>query len=394
MSDGVVIVGGGLAAQRCAETLRARGFDGPVRIVCAENEAPYDRPPLSKAVLAGTAADETVAFRDAAWYSDNAVELILGRRATALHVPEQRVELDDGESLRYDALVIATGAAPRTLPFLEGFENAISLRTLEDSRRLRCELASGARLAIIGAGFIGQEVASTARAAGVEVVVIEALERPLAPLLGSEVAEWLLEMHREEGARVLVGARLATAEGNGRVERLTLEGGERIECDAVVVGVGVAPQAEWLRGSGLDLDGVRTDPAGRTALPHVYAAGDVARPYDVRLGDHARTEHWDAASRQGAAVARAILGDLLPPATAPSFWSDQYGSRIQYAGHAFGAEEIHIQGDIAARDFAVTYRRGGRTVAGLTVNRPRELASLRRLIDAEHADLEQKETNR
>ena len=394
MSDGVVIVGGGLAAQRCAETLRARGFDGPVRIVCAENEAPYDRPPLSKAVLAGTADDDSVAFRDAAWYEDNAVELILGRRATALHAQEQRVELDDGQSLSYDALVIATGAAPRTLPFLEHFENAISLRTLEDSRRLRRELASGARLAIIGAGFIGQEVASTARAAGVEVVVIEALERPLAPLLGGEVADWLLEMHREEGARVLVGARLATAEGNGRVERLTLEGGERIECDAVVVGVGVAPQAEWLRGSGLDVDGVRTDPAGRTALPHVYAAGDVARPYDMRLGDHARTEHWDAASRQGAAVARATLGDLQPPATAPSFWSDQYGSRIQYAGHAFGAEEIHIEGDVAERDVAVTYRRGGRTVAGLTVNRPRELASLRRLIDAEHAEIDNKEKKR
>jgi NADPH-dependent 2,4-dienoyl-CoA reductase/sulfur reductase-like enzyme len=391
MSGGVLIVGGGLAAQRCAETLRARGFDEPVRIVCGEDEAPYDRPPLSKAVLAGTAADDSVAFRDRGWYSDNAVELILGRRATALDAPERRVELDDGESLAYDALVIATGAAPRTLPMFERFDNAISLRTLEDSRRLRRELASGGRIAIVGAGFIGQEVASTARAAGADVIVIEALERPLGPLLGDEVAEWLIAMHREEGARVLVGARLEAVEGNGRAERLTLEGGERIECDAVVVGVGVAPQTEWLRGSGLDLDGVRTDPVGRTSLPRVYAAGDVARPYDVRLGDHARTEHWDAASRQGAAVARAILGDIQPPATAPSFWSDQYGSRIQYAGHAFGAEEIHIQGDVAGRDFAVTYRRGGRTVAGLTVNRPRELASIRKVIDAEHADLDNEE---
>ena len=392
--DGVVIVGGGLAAQRCAETLRARGFDRPVRIVSAESEPPYDRPPLSKGVLAGAIDDATVRFREPSWYADNGVELILGRRATALDATRGRVELDGGRPLGYDELVIATGAAPRTLPALAHFDNAISLRTLDDSRRLRAELRPGARLAIVGAGFIGQEVAATALAGGVEVTVIEALERPLAGLLGDEVGRWLVAMHREEGARMLLGARLAHAEGNGRVERLELEGGERVECDAVVVGVGVAAQTDWLEGSGLELDGVRTDAAGRTALPHVYAAGDVARPYDRRLGDHARSEHWDAASRQGAAVARAILGDDPPAPATPSFWSDQYGLRIQYAGHAAGADEIDVDGEPAERDFAITYRRNGRTVAGLTVNRPRELAAIRRRIDAEHADIETKESIR
>ncbi len=381
--NGVVIAGGGLAAQRCAETLRKRGYEAPVRIVAAEDEAPYDRPPLSKDVAAGAADGESVRFRDRGWYDDNAVELLLGRRAAGLDPGTRRLDLDDGSALGYDDLLIATGAAPRSLPMLAGYENAFPLRTLADARRLNGELRPGARLAIVGAGFIGQEVAATARAEGVEVTIVEALDLPLEAILGADVGRWIVDTHRDEGVRVLTGAMLTAAAGNGRVEQLTLGDGERLDCDAVVVGVGVAPAAGWVAGSGLDPAGIATDAAGRTAIPHIYAAGDVSRPFDARRGEHVRTEHWDAASRQGVAVAAAILGETPRPPALPSFWSDQYGLRIQYVGHAEGADEARISGDPGARDFHVLYQRGGRPVAALAVGRPRELAAMRRLIESD-----------
>jgi NADPH-dependent 2,4-dienoyl-CoA reductase/sulfur reductase-like enzyme len=379
---GVLIAGGGLAAQRCAETLRGRGYEGPVRLVCAEPHAPYDRPPLSKELADRAPEAEEIRFRDPAWYRDNEIELLVGRRAAALDPAERRLALADGEELAYDELLIATGAAPRALPALAPFENAHFLRTLADARRLRAELGAGARLAVVGAGFIGQEVAAVARAMGAEVTIVEALDIPLAGVLGRDVGRWIVELHRGNGVRVLTGEMLADARGNGRVEELELASGERIECDAVVVGVGVAPAASWLEGSGLDPAGVRVDGSGRTGVPHVYAAGDVSRPFDERLGEHVRTEHWDAASRQGAAAAKAMLGDPGEPRPLPSFWSDQYGLRIQYAGHAEGADEIRIEGSLEERDFSVLYRREGRPVAVLAVDRPRDLARGRRLIES------------
>ncbi len=220
------------------------------------------------------------------------------------------------------------------------------------------------------------------------MTIVEALELPLANVLGAEVGRRLVEMHREQGARVLLASGLAGAAGNGRVEQLELQDGERIDCDAVVVGIGVAPAAGWLAGSGLETDGIRTDGAGRTSLPHVYAAGDVSRPFDARLGVHVRTEHWDAASRQGAAAAAAMLGDEPRPAPAPSFWSDQYGLRIQYAGHAHVADEVRLTGEPGDADFAALYHREGRPVAGLAVGRPREFAAMRRLIESPPDDLQ------
>jgi NADPH-dependent 2,4-dienoyl-CoA reductase/sulfur reductase-like enzyme len=394
MSAGVVIAGGGLAAQRCAETLRARGYEAPVRLVCAEDEAPYDRPPLSKGILAGELDVEEVRFRAPDWYADNEVELILGRRASGLDPAARTLELDDGSTLAYDDLLIATGASARSLPMFDGYSNAFALRTIEDARRLRSETRPGAHLVIVGAGFIGQEVASTARAQGLDVTIVEALELPLATVLGADIGRWLVGMHREEGCRVLLSTQVASARGNGRVEQLELAGGEWIDCDAVVVGVGVSPAAEWLAGTGLETDGIRTDVRARTSLPHVYAAGDVSRPYDHRLGDHVRTEHWDAASRQGVAAAAAMLGDEARPVPLPSFWSDQYGLRIQYAGHAPGADEVRINGDPGDRDFSVLYHREDRPVAALSVGRPRELAAMRRLIDAAHeTDLQPTDTH-
>jgi len=382
---GALIVGGGLAAQRCAETLRRRGYDGSVRMVCAEPDPPYDRPPLSKELLAGELEEEAVAYRPSWWYEEAGIELLLDERAAQLDPGAQRVQLESGAELSYEQLLIATGSAARRLPFLDGFENVHALRTLADARRLRAELTPGARLAVVGAGFIGQEVAATARRLGVEVTLIEALETPLAPILGPELGAWFAGLHAGEGVRVLTGARLESARGRaGCVHELVLAGGERIACDAVVVGVGTAPATGWLAGSGLDEKGVRTDAAGRTELPGVFAAGDASVRFDPRTGEHGRTEHWDAAAWQGAAAAKAMLGEQPGAPPLPSFWSDQYGMRIQYVGHAHRADALRIEGDPGARDFEAVFSSDGAPVAGLVVGRPRSIPSLRKQIDRGH----------
>jgi NADPH-dependent 2,4-dienoyl-CoA reductase/sulfur reductase-like enzyme len=378
--DGVVIVGGGLASQRCAETLRTRGYAGRIAMVCGEAELPYDRPPLSKRLLAGELADSEIGFRPARWYADQQIELIF-RRATGLNTKRRRVRLDDGSELPCDDLVIATGSAPRVLPQLVGYSNVHYLRTIGDARRLRPELRKGVRLSVVGAGFIGQEVASTARRVGAEVTILEALPVPLGAVLGEEIGRSLMKMHVDEGVDVRLSTRVDGARGNGAVEELRLSDGGTLASDAVVVGIGVAPDSGWLNGSGLGTDSVVTDGAGRTRIPHVFAAGDVANRFDHRLGGHRRSEHWDAAARQGAAVARTVLGESPGPESLPTFWSDQYGARIQYVGHADLADEITVEGKPADRRFAVVYTRRGRPVGALTVDEPRAFARLRREIE-------------
>ena len=377
--DGVVIVGGGLASQRCLETLRARGYEGRLARVCGEPELPYDRPPLSKALLAGELDETEVRFRPARWYADEQVELTF-HRAAGIDTERRRVRLDDGRALAYEDLVIATGSAPRLLPGLERYSNVHYLRTIADAQRLRSELRTGVRMAIVGAGFIGQEVASTARAAGAEVTVVEALPAPLGPVLGEQIGRALMRMHSDEGVDVRLSTRLEGARGNGTVEELQLSGDRTLACDVVVVGIGVGPDAAWLGGSGLGTDGVITDVAGRTELPHVFAAGDVARAFDHRLGRHCRSEHWDAAARQGSAVARAILGERPAPGPPPSFWSDQYGLRIQYFGHAELSDEMTVEGRPSDRRFVVVYTCRGRPVGVLAVDEPHAYARLRREI--------------
>ena len=390
--DGILIVGGGLAGQRCAETLRRRGYEGPVRMLCAESEPPYDRPPLSKAVLAGSAEEGSVAFRPADWYGENEVELLLGTRAEGLEAGANLVVLAGGEPLPYSKLLVASGGEARRLPFLEGFENVHYLRTLADSRRLRAELAGGVKLAIVGAGFIGQEVAATALGLGAEVTIIEAMEVPLAPILGAELGRWFADLHQEEGARLLTGAMLERARGGERVEQLLLADGTAIDCDVVVAGIGTVPATGWLRGSGLGERGVEVDVHGRTAHPDVFAAGDASIPFDPRFRAHARTEHWDAAAWQGAAAAKAMLGEEPGTPPLPSFWSDQYGVRIQSVGHPHHGDAVVLDGDPAGRDFEAVFLRAGAPVAGLTVGRPRSIPALRKRIEAGHrAALEQEE---
>lgn len=381
---GVLIVGGGLAAQRCAEALRRRGYDGPVRMACAESEPPYDRPPLSKDVLSGAVGDESVGYRPGWWYEESEVELLLGARAVSLDPRARIVGFETGAAVDYDKLLIATGGAPRRLPFLDGRSNVHYLRTLADARRLRAELVPGARLAIVGAGFIGQEVAATARALGVEVTMVEALDTPLLPILGERLGRWFSRLHSDEGVRVLTGRAIDSARGKQRVEELVLADGPSIQCDAVVVGIGTMPATVWLEGSGLEPGGIRTDTACRSRVPGVFAAGDASLPFDPRFGTHARTEHWDAAAWQGAAAAQAMLGAYPGTPPLPSFWSDQYGSRIQYVGHAHHADDVVVEGDPDGRDFEAVFTRNGRPIAALAVGRPRSIPKLRRTIEHGH----------
>ena len=339
LSKGIVIAGGGLAGQRCAEALRARGYAGAIRIVCSEPVRPYDRPPLSKEAL--TAAGGVDPFlRPESWYADNDVELLLG--VSALGVRGRRLATTAGE-IPFSRLLVATGASPRRLPFGE------PLRTLADAEEWRARLRASSRVAIVGAGFVGMEVAASARALGVEVALIDVAATPLAGLLGDRVSSWLADMHRAEGVEVVLGEGVAAKHPRA----LELVGGRRVACDHVLVGVGVAP-------------GARLCDEPR---PDVWFAGDVTG-----------TQHWDAAVRQAQAAAREMLGLEAPPPALPSFWSDQYGVRIQYVGDARGADAVAIDGEPDLRDFSAVYRRAGRPVAALTVNRPRELARLRRLV--------------
>lgn len=379
MSDeGILIVGGGLAGQRAAETLRRRGYEGPVRMVCAEPSPPYDRPPLSKKVLAGEVGEETLTFRPRDWYRDHEVELVLGDRAASLDPLAHRVRLESGARFPYGRLLIATGGAPRRLPFL-GHPNVHVLRDADVARRLRAALVPGVRLAIVGAGFIGQEVAATARGIGAEVTLIEALPAPLAPILGEELGAWFAGLHREEGIEVRLGAALASARGGEEVEELVLADGERIGCDQVLVGIGTVPATGWLAEHGFG-DGVPVDAAGRTALEDVYAAGDAALSFDPASGTHHRTEHWEAAAWEGAAVAKAMLGEDPGAPPLASFWSDQYGLRVQCVGDPRGADATRLDGDPANRDFEVLFTRAGVPVAGLAVGRPAAIRDFRKAI--------------
>ena len=378
----IVLAGGGLAAQRCAETLRREGYSGAICMVCAEPHAPYDRPPLSKQLLAGTCDEPSLALRPADWYVAHDVELLLGVGATGLRMAEHTLLLADGAELRYDRLLIATGARARRLRALAGRDNVSVLRTVDDGRALCDALTRAERVAVIGAGFIGQEVAATARSRGCVVTMVDAAPQPLAAVLGPHVGAWFAQLHRAKGVEVLTGRTLRAVSGNGAVTGLELSDGRRIAVDHVVVGVGVDPDAQWLGATGLACSaGVPADDCGRTRAGDVFAAGDVAASFDAATGRWTPGAHWEAAARQGARAARAMLG-LDPGAPAPAgFWSDQYGIRIQYLGRARPDDAVAIDGDPEARDFTATFSRGGRAVAVLLVNRSRGLPAARALIE-------------
>ena len=380
----ITIVGASLAGLRAAETLRSRGFDGALTLVGDERHRPYDRPPLSKQVLHGKWTPEQTFFRQKDGYDPLALDLRLGVRATSLDLRARRVTLADGTWADYDRLIITTGARVRTLPGIAQRQGLLVLRTLDDALVLREELSRAARVAIVGMGFIGLEVAAACRLRGVDVTAIESLRLPLAPIVGPTLGEMLVAMHADHGVDVRTGVTVTDVYGEPRVAGVALSDGSRVEADVVVVGIGVVPNTEWLKGSGLTLDnGIVCNDSGEAA-PGVYAAGDVARMANVWYGDAPRIEHWTNAVEQGVHVAERMLGGQGAEggfSSVPYFWSDQYDRKIQFAGRARPHDEmLVVDGSVAERRLTALYRRGDRVVACLTVNQPRALIRSRKLL--------------
>ncbi|MFF5187554.1 NAD(P)/FAD-dependent oxidoreductase [Streptomyces sp. NPDC000345] len=370
----VAVVGASLAGLSAARSLRKQGYDGRLVVIGDEIHRPYDRPPLSKEFLAGTLGEADLALE--ADDEDLGAEWVLGARATGLDRADRAVRLADGREVRADGVVLATGAAARTLPGSAGLAGVHTLRTLDDARALRDELARGGRLVVIGGGFIGAEVASTAYGLGLDVTVVEAAPTPLAGPLGTEMGTLVSALHADHGVRLLCGVGVKGLSGETRVDAVLLEDGRSLPADTVVVGVGARPCVDWLEGSGVDLDnGVRCGADGRTSLASVVAVGDCANWYDPRAGVHRRVEHWTGArERPDAAVATLLAGGAVEPGVPrpPYFWSDQYGVKIQFAGHAAGADSVTIEeGAADARDVLAVYRRAGTPVAVLGMNQPR-----------------------
>ena len=369
--DRVLIVGAGLAGSRCAEVLRAEGFAGEVVLAGEEEHPPYERPALSKELLAGRRED--IDLRPAGFWSKREIELRLGTRVQRIDV-RRRLALTSAGQIRWDALVLATGARPRRLPALEGRPGVHALRSRTDAEILREILRPGRRLAIVGAGFVGAEVASTARQLGVEVSLLEAGETPFSAALGPEVGGLLADRYRSAGVDLRVHARVdgLRTGPQQRPRAVALACGNEVPCDAALVAVGAEPAAELLGGAT-----VETNVCGLTAWPKVYACGDVAAVWRPSVARHVRTEHWTSAAVQGAAVARAILGHSATAEAMPYFWSDQFGLRLQHVGYGSGWARVALEG--TPESFSARYSaRDGRLVAVLLANRQHEAAAVRR----------------
>lgn len=363
--DHIVVAGAGLAGLRAAETLRRRGFVGELIVVGDEPHRPYDRPPLSKQYLAGTWDMERVWLR----MEDNLeMDLRLGTAAVGLDVEARQVTLAGGDELTYDGLVIATGASPRGLP---GFEGAVMLRTLDDAHRLQRHLKPGGRIAVIGAGFIGSEVAATARELGCDVTIYEVLPRPLARVFPEQIGNVIAALHRDHG----VDLRLET----------TVSSADEIDADVVVVGIGVVPNTAWLEGSGLTIDNGVVCDATCVAVGSggtVVAAGDIARWPNALFDDQLmRVEHWTNAAEQAEAAAGALLGDAQPFAPVPYFWSDQYDVKMQFVGTSAASDDFEVfEGSLEDRKFVAGFGRNGRLVGALGFSMPRQVMKYRAAI--------------
>jgi NADPH-dependent 2,4-dienoyl-CoA reductase/sulfur reductase-like enzyme len=366
-----------VAAQRCAFALRRLGFEGAVELVSAELEAPYDRTLLSKDLLAGDELAPCVPLSPESAYADEGISMRLGVRAVRLDAGGSRVVLSDGDALPYDRLVICSGGRP-VLPPALACPGILTLRDAADLPRVHDALARARHLIVIGGGFIGGEVASAAVTRFAPVTLVEAANAPLAPVLGDEVAERVAGLHRRAGVRLECGVPVRGVQRSRAGFEVALADGRVLPADAVLVGVGMTPNVDWLADSGLELDdGIVTDAACRTSVPGVLAAGDCARWLHPRYGVHLRAEHWDTAIRHGEAAAAAALGSDEPFAPLPYFWSDQHGTKLQWVGHAPAWDEVEIEDD-AEPGFVARYRSAGRLAGVLTVGRPRACAAARR----------------
>jgi NADPH-dependent 2,4-dienoyl-CoA reductase/sulfur reductase-like enzyme len=373
----IVIVGAGLAGSRCAQTLRAGGFDGAIALLGEEQGVPYERPALSKQFLAGTRAD--VSLQPPRFWSDQEILLLSGMRVERID-PVAKLARTRAGDFCFDALVIATGARARRLPGLTG-PNVHVLRTLADAKRLRSDLVPGRRLSIVGAGFVGAEVASTAVGLGVDVTMVDAARLPFERTLGREVGHVLARRYSAHGVDLRLGTHVAAIrrDRRGGVQGFALADGSDLETDLVLVAVGAEPAGDLV---GAAAGGIPTDAVGRTAVRDVYACGDVAAPWHPTLARSLRLEHWTSASSQAAAVAGAILGQGQEPASAPYFWSDQFGFRLQHVGFPAGWRRVVLRGDEDSLE-ARYLDADDRLVAALLVNRPTHVPQLRRRIATE-----------
>jgi 3-phenylpropionate/trans-cinnamate dioxygenase ferredoxin reductase component len=368
-SQTFVIVGASLAGAKAAETLRAEGFDGRVVMIGAEAERPYERPPLSKDYLRGEVGREKVYVHDEDFYAANQIELRVGRTVVRVDDSIGEVALDDGKRVRYDRLLLATGAEPRRLSIPgEALDGVLYLRDVADSDVLRERLDRGGSIVVIGAGWIGAEVAASARQRSLDVTVIAPVAVPLERVLGAEVGSIYRDIHTDHGVRMLMGTGVAALEGSTAVERVRTSDGRTLDCDFVVVGVGVQPRAELAAQAGLPVDdGILVDEHLQTSMPRVFAAGDVAMAEHPFYGRRIRVEHWANALHQGPVAARNMLGRREPYDRVPYFFSDQYDVGMEYAGFAPTWERVVFRGDPASREFIAFWLVHDRVVAGMNV---------------------------
>lgn len=374
----VVLIGAGQASAVAARTLRRRGFDGVIEIIGAEQHRPYQRPPLSKEFLSDGDEDDMYLLPEA-WCDANDVSLRLGSTVTRIDAAGGTVELADGTTAPADAVLIATGGSPRRLNGAAG-DRIHYLRTLDDARRLRAQLVPGARVIVIGAGFIGAEVAAAARGKGADVTVLEVQDVPLGSLLGRQGGEACARLHRANGVDLRLKTAVESVEQTGTGVVVTA-GGERIDGDLVVAGIGIEPAVEVASRSGIATgNGIMVDEFCQTSQPRVYAAGDVANHYHPLYDARVRAEHFENASRQAAAAASAILGRPVPYDQPHWFWSDQYDASLQYAGYAPDWDDIVIRGSLADLDFCAFYLRGGVVRAAFGIDRGTDVALARELI--------------
>lgn len=375
MPPAFVIIGASLAGGVAAATLRQDGFDGDVVLIGAESQPPYERPPLSKQYLRGEAPFEKALVRPAGFYEQNRIETHFSTRATRVDPIRRIVELDTGAPVHYDKLLIATGVRNRRPP-IPGLDlrGIFDLRSVSDADALRSEIVSGRKAVVIGMGFIGCEVTSSLRQKGVEVVSVAPSSTPLFRVLGAEVGEVMAGIHRDHGVHTIFEDVVTGFEGDARVERVVTRAGRRIDCDFVVVGLGVEPVTDLVTGSGIDTDnGILVDEYCRTAVDGIYAAGDVANHYHPVFQKRMRVEHWQNAMQQGAAAARSMLGKGQPYDAVHWFWSDQYDVNLQYAGIHREWDQMVVRGRLTDRKFLAFYLNRGRLDAVVGLNRGKDI---------------------
>lgn len=384
-AEPIVIIGAGQAGGRAAEGLRQHGFGGRITIVGEESHPPYERPPLSKQVLTGEREPESTHLRSRSFYDEQDIELRLGVRVAAIDRAGQRLRLDDDAQLAYGRLIIATGCSPRRL-VLPGFDLAgvCYLRGIDESLEIRDAMTPGTRVAIVGAGYVGLEVAAAAIQRGCQVSVLEAGDRCLGRVVAPDIARFYAEIHRGHGVALHFAAGVAACDGNGgRVSRIICADGLAIDADVVVVGIGATPNVDLATAAGLEVDdGITVDEYGRTSDAAIFAAGDVTNHPNALLGRRLRLESWQNAQNQAACVARAMCGEPASYAEVPWFWSDQYDLNLQIVGVAERWDRLVVRGDMAGRCFSAFYLDAGKLVAVNAVNNPRDIPIARRLIAA------------